>query len=147
MNQWSFRCECGQEHGPFNSRAEAERTYAEMQKQSWRDECKMIGEPESYDLAVPVAMFVAKPEIPPHFNQSLGMHIESRKHLEAMQEQLGVTDVVVTGKGERYVPRDYQKQHTDAVDRLEKNDELARHATPVEDGLELEEMTHVEAEA
>lgn len=105
---------------------------------------KWVDREEVERRPIPEAMFVAKPEIEPHFNQSLGMEIESRKHLEAMQEKFGVEDVVVKGDGEKFVPRDFEHQHTEAVAALEENSRLAAHATPVEDGLEIEEFTHLE---
>lgn len=61
------------------------------------------------------------PEIPDHYNQSLGTRIHSRAHLEHVQRERGVEDAVVKGDGaERHVPRDI-------ADRLKHVRKVSEH--------------------
>lgn len=103
MARWSFTCAAGHSHGPFSSEDEA-RYYAG----GMDAECSPVDPAKvtAYDFDAPVAMFVAKPEIEPHFNRSLGQHVESRKHLEHLQAKHGCSDVVVKEGTPDWVPRD-----------------------------------------
>lgn len=143
MTQWTINCCCSQKsHGPFYSKAAALKAIADLSADESYSECWPISpDPEPIEMNLPVAMFVAKPEIEPHFNRSLGCHVESRKHLEHLQETLGCTDAVVTGDAERYIPRDFEEQGRQAQRQLEESDRLAADAPP--DDIPLEEVTYV----
>lgn len=144
MTQWTINCACSQKsHGPFYSKDAALRAIASMSADENYRECWPVSpDPEPIEMNLPVAMFVAKPEIEPHFNRSLGMHVESRKHLEHLQEVHGCTDAVVTGDGERYVPRDFEEQAKRARESAEESDRLAQSA-PSDESLD-HGVTYVE---
>jgi len=100
--QWTLRCKCGHDNGVFNQ-------HDRPTVKKWP--CGACGSAGGrwvrLERAMPQGMFMAEPEIPPHYNTSLGCKVESRSHLKALQAQHGCMDAVVKGDASKtMVPRD-----------------------------------------
>lgn len=93
---WTFRCPCGEERGVLRSTEKPKSDGYDCDKTEHEGGCgadRSKGDWVQFDERVsPAFMGNLKPEIQPHFNESLGVHVEGRKHLEHLQLKHGVSD-------------------------------------------------------
>jgi hypothetical protein len=103
--QWTRECSvCGWSNGVYPQSDQPDVTIEPCNR------CEAdpsLVEWKRYGVNIPEAMFMAEPEIPSHYNTSLGCKVESRSHLKALQAQHGCMDAVVKGDASKtMVPRD-----------------------------------------
>jgi len=96
---YTFRCASGHEQGVFLDRPDR-KAAREMRRCYCGERARLVG----YHLRTTPGVLTL-PEIPEHFNRSLGMTISSRKHLEQVQRDKGVCDYSPGGHGDTDSPR------------------------------------------